>query len=333
MLLKHRVKSNVQLLLAATVVTLLTALFVSAYSYAQTNDAANTLKITPVRTDIEVAPGASKAVKTTVTNLTDQAITVRAVINDFVAGDEEGNPSLILDENEFAPTHSLKRFMSSMQDVQIPAKQSVTVESTVIVPADAQAGGYFGAVRFAPTTPDSGGQVNMSASVASLVLLTVPGDLVEKVELTDFEIQQGGKNASYFNSSNDLQARVRFENKGNVHVGPLGKISVKKGDSVVYEADFNNKDPRDMILPDSARRWDVPLKNIGSFGKYTVSATFTYGQKNQTIEVVRSFWVIPAAVIIATVVALLLVIGVIVMITLGIRNRRRGSAFRSHTRR
>jgi hypothetical protein len=334
-LLKHRLRLNVQIISAAIFAAAVMALLVSAYTFAATGDAVNTLKITPVRTDIEVEPGDTKVVKTTVTNQTDSAITVRAVINDFIAGDEEGNPSLILDEGEYARTHSLKRFMGNLQDIEIPAKQSKTVEATIIVPENAQAGGYFGAVRFAPTTPDSGGQVNMSASVASLILLTVPGDAVEKLDLASFDILQGGKNASYFNSSNDLQARVRFENKGNIHLGPIGKVSVKKGEKVVYETDFNNKDPRDMILPDSVRRWDVSLKNIGSFGKYTVSATFTYGKANQTVEVVRTFWVIPTIVVIAAVIIALLIIAIIVMTILGIRNRRKNSLFKGprHTRR
>ena len=78
-----------------------------------------------------------------------------------------------------------------------------------------------------------------------------------------------------------------------------------------------------MILPDSARRWDVPLKNIGSFGHYTVYATLTYGKSNQTIETSRSFWVIPWIVIIAAVAVVLLFLGIILAIILLIRRRKR----------
>lgn len=292
-------------------------------SVVAADDTPNTLKISPVRSDITVAPGQATKVQVVVTNLTDAPVSVKPIANDFIAGDESGTPSLILDADKFAPTHSLKRFMTPLTDTIIPAKQAKAFDVVITVPADAQAGGYFGAIRFAPSAPDSGGQVNMSASVASLILLTVPGDIVEQLSLTNFELKQGDKAGNFFQTPNDLHITTRFANDGNIQLGPWGKVSVKQGDKVVYSYDFNIKEPRDMVLPDSARRWEIDLKNIESFGHYTVSATFTYGQKNQTIEVNRSFWVVPMAVIIGTVVGLLVLIGLIVGIWLFLRSYKR----------
>jgi len=246
-----------------------------------------------------------------------------------VAGDERGTPAVILDENAFAPTHSLKRFMAPLSDVTIPAKQSRVFEVVITVPANAQAGGYFGAVRFAPSDPDGGGQVNLSASVASLILMTVPGPTVEKLILTDYDIRQKDQSNWYFTTPNDIALTFRLENKGNVQEGPFGKISVKKGNEVVYETDFNVNNPRDMVLPNSARRWDVPLQNIEGFGQYTVSATLTYGTKNQTIEMSKSFWIIPTSVMIAVAVGVILLIVLIVLIWMFIRRRKRTKINRS----
>lgn len=281
------------------------------------------MQISPVRSDVQVAPGKSKKVTIKVTNTTKSPITLHPVANDFVAGDERGTPALILDEKEFAPTHSLKRFMAPVPDVTIPADTTKEVDVAIIVPKDAQPGGYFGALRFVPANQASSGQVNLNASAASLILLTVPGPAIEKLNLTDFDIRQGDKVDVYFQSPNDLQAAFRFENKGSVQIGPIGSIVVKEGDKIVYEAEFNDKEQRDMILPDSARRWEVPLKNIGSFGHYTVTATFTYGSKNTTIEVERSFWVIPWIVIIGTIVGVLVLIGLIIGIWLFLRHYKR----------
>lgn len=310
---------NLTILIFATTVV---ALF-SARVFAETNDAPNILKVSPVRSDITVVAGETRTVEALVTNLTDDPITVQPIANDFIAGDESGTPALILDADKYAPTHSLKRFMTDMGPVTVPAKETLVVNVVVTVPVDAQAGGYFGAIRFAPTVPDSGGQVNMSASVASLILLTVPGDLKEQMTLTDFEIKQGSKVGTFFGSANDITATVRFENKGNVQLAPFGKLSVKQGDKIVYETDFNAQTPRDMTLPDSARRWEIPLKNIGSFGNYTVNATFTYGSKNQTVEVTKSFWVVPLSVILWTAGGLLAFIGLIVGIWIFLRNYKR----------
>ena len=327
MLVKQRIQTNIRVLMGAVLVIVLSFVFTSQ-SFAQTktsavNNAANVLKVSPVRSDIEIQPGGRKVVQVTVTNLSSTPITLKAIENDFVSGDERGTPALILDADKYAPTHSLKRFMSPIANVTVPANKAKTVEVIITVPAGTQAGGYFGAIRFAPVAPDGGGQVNLSGSVASLMLLSVPGDTVEKLNMTEFKIIQDGKSGAYFQTPNDLNATVRFQNQGNVQIGPFGKLSVKQGDTVVYETDFNNKDQRDMILPDSARRWDIPLKKIGSFGNYTVSAVFTYGKKNQTIEVSQSFWVVPQFVIFATIGAVLGLIALIVIIWLFLRSYKR----------
>lgn len=325
MLINKRVRTTVLASVIVTVAALLPALLFSSNAIAETVDSASTnvLKITPVRTDIQIPAGETKTVKVTVTNLTDRDITVRPIENDFTAGDERGTPALILDQDEYAETHSLKRFMIPLPDVTIPANSAQAVEVTIRVPATAQAGGYFGALRFAPVSPEDGGQVNLSTSVASLILMTVPGDAVEKLTLTDFSIQQNGKTGDNFSTANDIQVTLRLQNEGNIQMGPFGKISVTQGSEVVYDYDFNTEQPRDMVLPDSARRWDVPLKNIGSFGHYTVTATLTYGESNQTIEVTKSFWVIPTIVIVGAIVGTLLLVAIIITVILVVRNSKR----------
>lgn len=306
-------------------VALLVAIVISSFAFsfaAHAQNATNTLKVSPIRTDIQIAAGQSGAVKIVVTNLTTKSIQVRPYENDFISGDENGTPSIILDQNEYAPTHSLKRFMVPLEDITIPAGESKVVEVKINVPATAQAGGYFGAIRFGPVMPDSGGQVNADASVASLILLTVPGDAVERLNLTHFDITQGDRAATDFRTPNNLKVAVRFENKGNVQQGPFGKISVKQGSKIIYSTDFNNKNPKDVILPDSARKWEVPLENIGDFGHYTVSATFTYGTKNQSIDISRSFWVIPMWAIVSAIIIVVLLIGAVVFIIMRIKGNR-----------
>ena len=298
------------------------------------NNAPNTLKVSPVRSDITISQGGKRAVKVTVTNLTNQERFINPIENDFIAGDERGTPALILDEDEFAPTHSLKRFMKPLDDFTIPANQSRTIEVIIEVPKDAQAGGYFGAVRFAPSSPEDGGQVNLSASVASLILMTVPGDAVETLELTDFKIQQKGKTGTFFTAPDNIQVATRFRNDGNVQLGPFGKISVTKGDDVVYEADFNDNDPREMVLPDSSRRWEVPLKDLDDFGNYTVSAVFTYGSSNKTLEIKQSFWVVPVGVIIAVIGGIVALIALITATIFALRGyKKRILRNNSHRRR
>ncbi len=306
-----------------------------ASSFAQsTNDsevAANTLKVSPVRTDVSADPGETKIVKVTITNPTNQRVSVRVIQNDFVAGDEDGTPAIILEETEYAPSNSLKRFMTPVENVMLEGNESRVIDVELIVPTDAEPGGYFGVVRFAPSSPDSGGQVNVSPSVASLILLTVNGEAPEKLDLTQFVVQQDNRKKSFFASSDNITVTARFENKGNVHAGPFGKISLLKGDTVVHEDDFNNKEQRDMVLPSSARVWKVPLEHVSGLGRYTVKATFTYGAQNQTIEASQTFLVIPRNTIIVGVVGLIVIIAGITGAVFYVKKRRNsfGSSFSS----
>lgn len=319
MILKHASRRLAVLTLIAIAATALVYVFSGAELRAATGGS-NTIKMSPVRTDINMNPGESRQIHVTATNLTDQPVLVRPVVNDFVSGDESGTPALILDDNQYAPTRSLKRFVTEIGDVLINGRESKTINVNISVPNTARPGGYFGAIRLATANPESGGQVNLSASVASLVLLRVNGDAIEDLTLTDFYIKDGGDIKDIFNSTDNVNVSVRFENTGDVQLGPFGKVVVMKYGVVVYELDFNNKNARDMILPGSARMWDIPLEKIDEFGEYSVHAFFTYGQKNQTIEVSKSFWVIPYIWI---VIAASVLVGILLLITLFISYRRK----------
>lgn len=294
-----------------------------AFAASSISNNANTLKITPLRTDLTIAPGKSGIVTVKLSNLTKTAMTVQVIENDFISGDENGTPALILDANQYAPTHSLKRYMVPLQNITVPAGTTQPVTVTINVSADAQPGGYFGAVRFVPISTGASQSVNLNASAASLILMTVPGNAVEKLNMTNFDIQQNGKDGANFRDPSNLQLFVRFTNGGNLQEAPFGNISVTQGKKVVYSYAFNNADPRQEILPDSARRWTIPLKNIGAFGYYTVNATFTYGKNNQTIDVTKSFWVIPWYIIIGSIVGIVVIVAIIVAIWLFLRTYKR----------
>jgi hypothetical protein len=320
-LTKKRIRQSIGM---AMVAAFAFALLPVSQSFAQSaTSSTNVLKASPVRSDISIAPGASKTVQMTVTNLTNAPVVVSSIENDFISADEKGAPALILDANTYAPTHSLKRFLTKIPDTTIPALKSITVNLIVTVPLGTQAGGYFGAVRFTPASGSDGGQVNLNPSVASLVLLTVPGPTTEKLNLSNFDVQQKNHTGTVFQTTDDLSVLVRFENKGNIQEGPFGKISVKNGKKVVYETDFNVTSPRDQVLPDGARRWDVPLKDFSGFGYYTVTGTLTYGQTNTTIEISKSFWIIPQSYIIGAIIALVLLIALIIFTIFFIRHRVR----------
>lgn len=268
---------------------------------------ANSMKISPLRTDVVIEAGESGIVETFITNLTSNTVVLKPIANDFVAGDENGTPSIMLDENSYAPSHSLKRFMVPLGNITVEPGATRKVEVRIEVPADALAGGYYGVIRFTPAS-SAGQPVDLNASVASLILLRVPGPVVESLNLTDFDIRQNGGASNNFRTPDNLELLLRFENKGNVHVAPFGQVTVQKGKEVLYTYNFNQEEPKGEVLPDSARRWQVPLENLGKFGKYKIAGTFGYGTQGQTINVEKTVWIIPTTYILAAVGGVLLLV-------------------------
>jgi hypothetical protein len=86
---------------------------------------------------------------------------------------------------------------------------------------------------------------------------------------------------------------------------------VQKGKKVVYSHNFNQDEPKAEVLPDSARRWTVPLKKLGKFGRYTVSGTFGYGTKGTTINIEKTVWIVPTAYILTIVIASIVLVAAI----------------------
>lgn len=279
--------------------------------------AGNGLKVSPVLSNVVINPGESKTIDVYITNVTGKTSTFQVAINDFTAStDEDGTPALILDENKSAPTHSLRQFVPAIANITLAAGEQKDVKVPISIPSTAPAGGYFGAVRFSGVNNANGNQnVALSASVASLVLVKVPGNYKEVMSIESLDTRNAkGQIHSIFSKNKDIRAVVRFKNSGDIQEQPFGKVTVTKmGGAVVYSAEINKGDAPANVLPDSIRKFSVPLQSIGSFGKYTVQGDFGYG-KGQTLTGKTTFYVIPVPVMITLLVLVVLIIFAIVEI-------------------
>lgn len=286
------------------------------------------LSISPVRTDLTINAGESKTITVTVKNVTSATTEYEALINDFVvaADNELGHPALFLDDDKFAPSHSLKRYIAPVENVTIAPNESKSVKVTVSIPKDAAAGGHYGAVRFIPKTDVSGQNITLSASVGSIILVKVPGDIKEDLVVDSFDVRQG-KDAKdgggLFTQSKNLYSVTRFNNRGNSHEQPFGKVRLLKDGKVLQETEINNLDPRANVLPDSIRRFDIKLDKVGNFGKYTVEGNFGFGTNGQLLSTTTSFWVIPFGWVVAGLAALVLLVSAIFFVPRAIKRYNR----------
>jgi hypothetical protein len=261
----------------------------------------NGVRVSPVRSDITVNPGQTKVVTITVTNITSIPATFQAVINDFTASsNESGEPAIILNGNQFAKSHSLKRFITAVPNFTLQPGEQKNVSVTIKVPADAAGGGYYGAIRFAPATPGAANQtVSLAGSVGSLILATVPGNIKDQLSIASFDVRSGDHPRSLFTSHKSITSVVRFQNEGNVQEQPFGKILLKdRSGKILGQYEVNSVDPRGNVLPDSIRKFTVPLDKVGSFGIFTLQGNFGYGSNGQLLSASTTFYVVPLIAII-----------------------------------
>ncbi len=270
----------------------------------------NALRISPVRQDLVIKAGSSQTVDVFVENLTSEPASLEGIVNDFTAStDESGTPRILLDKNAYAPNHGLKRYVSSIGNFTLAAKEQKDIKVTITIPKDAAGGGYFGAVRFAPSSTNTNKNVSLSASVGSLLLVTVPGNITEQLSVAGFNVGKGDKAGTFFTNSNKLSSFARFQNSGNVQEYPFGKVTLKKSGKIITSVEVNNTDPRGAVLPDSIRKFVTSLDGkANSFGKYTIEGNFGYGTHGQLLSAKTTFYIVPMPYLFGLLVIVLLIL-------------------------
>jgi hypothetical protein len=271
----------------------------------------NGFLVSPVRSELTIEPGKSETVKLTIENATNSPTVAKPIVNDFEPNnDETGQPKILLDEDASAAGNSFKSLVGNLQPIPLGAKEKKEVSVKISVPGNANAGGYYGTVRFVSEQEGTDKNVALSASVGTIFLVRVPGNLTEKLDLVQFTAAKNGSNGRFFINSGDMSVVTRLKNTGNIHVKPYGRVEITdRGGKVVETYEFNNTEPRANVLPNSTRKFEDKLKNEKWFGQYTVTANFGYGSGGSLITAKTTFWVIPSWLVILFVVLLVAIIG------------------------
>lgn len=271
--------------------------------------ASNGFLVSPVRSELTIEQGKSETVKLTIENATNSPTVAKPIVNDFEpAKDESGQPKILLDENVSAAGNSFRSLVGNLQPIPLGPKEKKELSVKISVPGNASAGGYYGAVRFVSEQEGTDKNVALSASVGTIFLVRVPGNLTEKLDLVQFTAAKNGSNGRFFINSGQMSIVTRLKNTGNIHVKPYGKVTVTDNSGKTVETyEFNGTEPRSNVLPNSTRKFVDNLKNQKWFGKYTVTANFGYGSGGSLITAKTTFWVIPSWMLIVGIILLLAV--------------------------
>lgn len=293
--------------------------------------AGNGLRITPPRIQDIVNQGEDKEYTINVRNITTTPVTVDPSINDFITDNEGNDPKLITDENFNSP-YTLRDKVNDLESFQLEPGEEKEVVVNLSISETQTPGAYYGLVRFTavPQDVNENSGFALSASVGSIMLIQVPGEIVESLTLVELQAAQNAEDANNgftksFYTSAPNQIVTRLQNQGNAFLQPFGRVVIKNmSDQEVASFELNSTEPRGNVLPDSIRRFVDEVDGIGSFGRYTIEANLAYGEGGgNIISASSTFWVIPLPAIIAGVVVILGIIGALLF---GIRRYRRSHA-------
>lgn len=271
------------------------------------------LSIWPLRQEYEVNPGETAHGLVNVMNRGSASRTVRVMAWDFEAGGEEGYPQFADTPPESSVYSLASWIVVTKEPIVIAPGETVEVPFTINVPQNAEPGGYYAGILIGQFSPEAlegegGAAVTIGSAVASLILLTVEGEIIEAGSIREFSTPK----SLYEHLPVDFI--VRFENTGNVHVKPQGNITIYDwSDNKVWELPINAEGGN--VLPGSVREFTATWDEGGGYGKYEAVITLRYGSEDKTTAPHSlSFWVIPWKIMAAGAAGLLIFIVVLVLL-------------------
>lgn len=301
------------------------------------------LTISPPVIEIDADPGSTVKEKIKIVNTTEQPQIFYLSAADFTSGGEAGEPTF-LDEEQIPEgyAYSLSPWLKfSDEQIFLPAWEKAEITVTIDVPQGAVPGGHYGVVFFETRAPEVTTEigVGVASKIGTLVLLRVSGKAVEQGKIIDFNTSALKQR---FNRR-PITFYTRFENTGNVHLKPYGKIDIYNMlGRLVISLEVNSSGGN--VLPDSVRKFEViwqssklagettggflkrfwqevkKEKQGFGFGKYRASLSLDFGTEGQTSNANLEFWMFPWRLMLLIVIILALVI---LLLTVGVKRYNR----------
>ena len=288
-------QKKIYLLLAILTIGLL----LPANSFAQNENSTKDVGITvsPITDEFTIKPGEVTTRVIQVVNPNDRVVTLYPHVLNFNTDNENGQP-VFFSGNDESKNYTLSSWVTFSQPfVRIAKNEIQLVEVTIAAPSEAEPGGHYGAVLFSTEKPsldgDEPGKVGVVGLVGTLLLASVPGDLVEKLDIDQF-------GAPFITFAPPFNTSVTFKNSGNIHLKPTGEITIKNW-SGNQSGFININEGGGNVLPESRRKFDGEWRfdPLRSFGLYTLTLRATYGGTPSEIVATKKVLIVPVWLIIA----------------------------------
>ena len=273
---------------------------------AQDNTGASGVRISPTRAELTINQGESSKAQFSIKNVTSSQVRVVTELNDFEP-QEDGSPRPLQDGEHNAAT--LKDMLILPQDRVLEPNEEFVSEVFLNVPSTAAPGAYYGLVLYkaVPLGTAGPGQVSLTGSVAGIILVNVPGQVTESMQLVSIKAGKRSGVTNEIRLSNVFaqpfdSVQVLLKNTGNSFLKPYGRVIVKdfRGNEVAnYE--LNDSDPKANVIPNSRRVFTDKIEGVKTPGKYTIEAALSYSNGGDILTQKVSVWYLPIWVVVLTV--------------------------------
>ncbi len=176
------------------------------------------LSIQPIKISETVNPGQTITGSIFLNNVSDSDVKVSATVQDFipVAGAEGlqfvGRAPGVTTVRDWITIQGDNDFLFKKDGTQ-------TIKYTIAAPKDAEPGSHFGVIFFKASDPKAEGTLKIGTQVGVLVLVTIPGEHLQKGNILEFS-------APKFVPKSYIPFNLKFENTGTVYFEPKGEITI-----------------------------------------------------------------------------------------------------------
>jgi uncharacterized repeat protein (TIGR01451 family) len=263
-------------------------------------EAANTgLTIQPVKVSHTLTPGEVITGRISLTNAGEDDIIVSVKVEDFIptAG---SNGIQFVGRAPGATTVRDWVTLDTKSEVEFKGNEQKSIQYTITVPKDAEPGGHFGVAFFKAMKKGDEEQLKVGTQVGMLMLVTIPGNHLQKGEIRDFSVP-------VWQQRPPVVFKINFENTGTVHFEPKGTITIKNiFGKKVGEVPVEGQ----VVLPTGVKDLVVEWKpDTFVIGPYTAELSLFDGEGNPLASHKTRFYMIPLWYIGGFVLGLIIVFG------------------------
>lgn len=192
----------------------------------------------------------------------------------------------------------------SKSEVSLGPKETKTIEFTIKIPENVEAGDHMGAIiaqnKEIPEAEEGTG-MRIATRVGARIYLTVPGEIIRKLEFEKFTWKLENRQITFY---------LDLANKGNARLLPKGEIEIKNiFGKVVDKIEITERE----VFPRSTITVPIKWERRPFLGKFTAIADVTY-DVDKTLTQKVTFWIFPSKKTLLLL-SLLAVGGIIIILT------------------